>query len=57
MNCDRWSGNDLKWHVDWMQAIPGANNGLTYKDQKLSNWRELIGDDDQAVPRTSKLTD
>ncbi len=57
MNCDRWSGNDLKWYVYWMQAIPGASNGLTFKDRKLSNWWEFIGDYDQAVQRSSKFTD
>jgi hypothetical protein len=57
MNCDRWDCNDLKWYVYWMQAIPGAANGLTYKGSKLSNWWEFIGDYDQAVRRKNKLTE
>lgn len=57
MNCERWGCDDLKWYVYWMQAIPGADNGLTYKGRKLSNWWEFIGDYDQAVMRQRKLTD
>lgn len=57
INCDRWSGDDMKWYVYWMQAIPGADNGLTYKGARLNNWWEFMGDYDQAVMRKSKLTD
>jgi hypothetical protein len=57
INCERWSGDDLKWYVYWMQAIPGARNGLNYQGRPLSNWWEFIGDYDQAVLRERKLTD
>jgi hypothetical protein len=57
LNCDRWEASDLKWYIYWMQAIPGAKNGLTYKSRPLSNWWEFFGDYDQAVLRRTKLTD
>ena len=57
INCNRWQGDDLKWYIYWMQAIPGANNQLTYRGRPLSNWWEYIGDYDQAVMRENKLTD
>jgi hypothetical protein len=57
MNCDRWAGSDLKWYVYWMNAIPGIDNKLTYKNRPLGNWWEFIGDYDQAVTRKTKLTD
>lgn len=57
INCDRWSGDDMKWYVYWMQAIPGRHNQLTYQDARLSNWWEFIGDYDQAVMRMHKLTE
>jgi len=57
INCDKWNGDDMKWYVYWMQSIPGAENGLTYQQKKLSNWWEFTGDYDQAVRRKSKLTE
>ena len=57
INCDRWNGDDLKWYVYWMQSMPGADNGLTFKGRPLGNWWEFTGDYDQAVRRKSKLTD
>lgn len=57
INCDRWNGDDMKWYVYWMQAIPGAANGLTFQNRPLSNWWEFLGDYDQAVRRKTKLTD
>ena len=55
INCDRWEGDSLKWFVYWMQNIPGANHGLTYKGKKLSNWWVFIGDFDHAMQRGMKL--
>jgi hypothetical protein len=49
INCDRWQGNDLKWKIYWMQNIPGANNGLTFKGKRLTNWWLFKGDWDYAV--------
>lgn len=37
INCDRWGGDDMKWYIYWMQAIPGANNRLAFKGRPLSN--------------------
>lgn len=56
MNSAKWGGNDLRWYVYWMQSIPGARNGLTYRGRPLSNWWEFFGDYDQAVRRKTKLT-
>ena len=49
LNCDRWSGNSLKWFVYWMQNIPGADNGLTYQGRRLTNWWMFIGDFEKAM--------
>ncbi len=57
INCARWEADDMKWYIYWMQAIPGKDNGLTYRGRPLSNWWEFIGDYDQAVLRKRKLTD
>ena len=32
-----------------MQNIPGADNGLTYQDRRLTNWWMFIGDFDKAM--------
>jgi hypothetical protein len=55
MNCDRWGGDSLKWFVYWMQSIPGADNGLTYKGKPLNNWWVFIGDFDTAMKRKMTL--
>lgn len=49
INSDRWQGNDLKWKIYWMQSIPGADNGLTFKSKRLTDWRLFKGDWDYAV--------
>ena len=38
----------------WMQAIPGVNNGLTYRGKKLRNWWTFVFDWDKA--RAEKWT-
>ncbi len=53
MNCDRWNGDSLTWFIYWMQNLPGADNGLTYKGRSLTNWWTFIGDFDRAM--TAKL--
>ncbi len=55
MNCDRWNGDSLQWFVYWMQNLPGADNGLTYRNRALSNWWIFIGDFDGAMSRKLKL--
>lgn len=57
INCQTWGGDDLRWYIYWMQSIPGAENGLTYRGRALSNWWEFIGDYDHAVQREGPLTD
>ena len=57
MNCDRWEGNSLKWFVYWMQNLPGADSGLTYRGKKLTNWWVFIGDFDAAMGRGLKLVE
>jgi hypothetical protein len=49
MNCDRWKGDSLTWFIYWMQNLPGADNGLTYKGRPLTNWWTFIGDFDRAM--------
>ena len=44
IDCDRWQGNDLKWKIYWMQNIPGADNGLTFRGKRLTNWWLFTGD-------------
>jgi len=57
ISCERWNGDDLQWYVYWMQAIPGAANGLKYMQRPLSYWWQLIGDYDATFLRKSKLVD
>lgn len=49
MNCQRWNCNSLDWFVYWMQNLPGAGNGLTYRGRRLTNWWTFIGDFDAAM--------
>ena len=49
LNCDRWHGDSLAWFIYWMQNLPGAENGLTYRGRPLTNWWHLIGDFDEAM--------
>lgn len=57
INCDRWHGNDLKWKIYWMQNIPGANNGLTFKGKRLTNWWLFKGDWDYIVKNKVHLVE
>lgn len=56
INCDRWGGDNVKWKTYWMQNIPGANNGLTFKGKPLRNWWTFVGDWDRARKENWKLT-
>ncbi len=49
MNCGRWNGDSLTWFIYWMQNLPGADNGLTYRGRPLTNWWTFIGDFDKAM--------
>ncbi|MEZ4656076.1 MAG: hypothetical protein R2911_00720 [Caldilineaceae bacterium] len=49
MGCERWRGDSLQWFIYWMQNLPGAHNGLTYRGRPLTNWWRFIGDFDAAM--------
>ncbi len=49
LNCARWQGDSLAWFAYWMQNVPGADNGLTFRGRPLSNWWTFIGDFDRAM--------
>jgi hypothetical protein len=51
LNAKLWDGDSLKWFVYWMRSIPGHDNGLTYKNNKLTNWWIFFGDYDGAIER------
>lgn len=55
LNCNRWNGDSLTWFVYWMQNLPGANNGLTYRGRPLTNWWRFISNFDEAMERGLKL--
>ena len=55
INCARWGCDSLQWFVYWMQNLPGADNGLTYRGRPLSNWWTFIGDFDAAMAAGLRL--
>ncbi|MCI5180833.1 MAG: hypothetical protein D3911_16235 [Candidatus Electrothrix sp. AW3_4] len=55
ISADRWGKVEADWHLLWMQSLPGRNNKLTYKNQKLRNWWSFIGDWDKAVTNGYQL--
>jgi hypothetical protein len=57
INCERWNGDSLGWFVYWMQNVPGADNGLTYRGRALTNWWTFIGDFDRAMASRLGLTE
>lgn len=57
MNADRWDRDAIKWRVYWMQAIPGVENGLTYKGKPLRNWWNFKADWDRAKREGWKLVE
>jgi hypothetical protein len=57
MNCERWNSDPIQWRVYWLQAIPGANSGLSYKGKKLRNWWSFVADWDRAKREKWVLTE
>jgi len=55
INCDTWGGDSLRWFVYWMQSMPGANNGLTFRNAPLTNWWVFMGDYDLAMKNNFSL--
>lgn len=49
INCERWRCDSLTWFIYWMQNLPGANNGITYRGRPLANWWRFIGAFDEAM--------
>ena len=56
IDCTRWGCDSLQWFIYWMQNLPGADNGLSYRGRPLKNWWTLIGDFDKAMSAGPKLT-
>lgn len=57
LNADRWNRDSLTWFIYWMQNLPGANNGLTFRGRPLTNWWTLLGDFDRAMARGMGLVE
>ncbi len=57
MNCERWRCDSLTWFIYWMQNVPGANNGVTYRRRTLTNWWTFIGDFDAAMANGMRLVE
>ena len=55
MNCTRWNCDSLTWFIYWMQNLPGADNGLSYRGRPLDNWWAFIGDFDEAMATLKRL--
>lgn len=56
LNCSRWQGDSLSWFIFWMQNLPGANHGLSFRGRPLSNWWTFIGAFDEAMAAGLGLT-
>ena len=56
MDCTRWGCDSLQWFIYWMQNLPGANNGLSYRGRLLKNWWAFIGEFDEAMSAGRTLT-
>ncbi|MFQ3586677.1 MAG: hypothetical protein SNJ76_03295 [Fimbriimonadaceae bacterium] len=56
ISSDRWARDPIRWRVYWMQAIPGANHGLTYRGKALRNWWTFVYDWDRAKREGWTLT-
>ena len=56
ISSDRWGRDGLKWKVYWMQNLPGANSGLTYRGRPLTNWWIFLADWDRAQREHLGLT-
>ena len=51
LNAARWGGDSLRWFLYWMQSIPGAGNGVSWRGRPLTNWWLQVGDYDGARSR------
>jgi len=56
INADRWGKVEADWHLLWMQSLPGKDNNLKFKNQRLNNWWVFVADWDQALQKNIKLT-
>ena len=56
IRADRWGKVEADWHLLWMQSLPGKDNNLKYKNQRLNNWWVFVADWDQALQKKIKLT-
>ncbi|MCU0316911.1 MAG: hypothetical protein MUC92_09990 [Fimbriimonadaceae bacterium] len=56
ISSDRWAGDNLRWKIYWLQAIPGARHGLTYQGKPLRNWWTFVHDWDKAKREGWTLT-
>lgn len=57
LNCRRWNCDSLTWFIYWMQNLPGAHNGLSYRGRRLTNWWHFIGDFDGAMEHSLGLVE
>jgi hypothetical protein len=57
MNCTHWNCDSLTWFIYWMQNLPGAGNGLSYRGHPLTNWWTFIGDFDGAMQQNLGLVE
>lgn len=48
INAARWNFDPVQWRIYWLQAIPGAGNGLTFQGRKLRDWWSFVHDWDRA---------
>lgn len=48
VNAERWGGGERGWYTFWMQSLPGARNGLTFRGKPLTNWWVFVADYDRA---------
>lgn len=56
LNCSRWQSDSLAWFIFWMQNLPGANHGLSWRGRPLSNWWTFMGAFDEAMAAGLTLT-
>jgi len=55
MDSRRWNRDSLTWFVYWMQNLPSANNGLSYRGRPISDWWHFVADLDDALARGMTL--
>lgn len=57
INSERWNGDSLQWFIYWMQNVPGAHNGLSYRGRPLTNWWNFVGNWDTMMERRNGLVE